>query len=203
MSATMQKLMTALREEGGADVTALLLQWSGGDRTALDALFPIVYAELRRMADGRLRNEREAHTLQPTALVHEAYLRLVDQDRTRWNDRAHFFAVAAEIMRRVLVDHARKRAASKRGAGMLAVPLDDILETVAQPEVRDLELLAMDDALTRLAEVDPQQARVVELRFFAGLDVEEVATIIGVSSRTVKREWRAARAWLLSEIEGR
>lgn len=195
--------MTALRPDGGADATALLLQWSGGDRSALDALFPVVYAELRRMADVRLRHERDAHTLQPTALVHEAYLRLVDQDRTRWNDRAHFFAVAAEIMRRVLVDHARRRAASKRGAGVLAVPLDDIAETVAQPEVRDLELLAMDDALTRLGELDPQQARVVELRFFAGLDVEEVATVLGVSSRTVKREWRAARAWLLSEIEGR
>lgn len=202
MSFTMGKHMIAAKGEGGEDVTALLLQWSGGDRSALDALFPIVYAELRRIADARLRNEREAHTLQPTALVHEAYLRLVDQDRTKWNDRAHFFAVSAEIMRRVLVDHARKRATSKRGAGALAVSLDDIMETVAQPEAWDLELLAMDGALSRLAEVDPQQARVVELRFFAGLDVEEVASVLGVSSRTVKREWRAARAWLLSEIEG-
>ncbi len=184
-----------------SDVTSLLLDWSRGDKRALDALFPLVYATLREIAALRLRSERPGHTLQPTALVNEAYLRLVDQRRTEWRDRAHFFAVSAEIMRRVLVDHARKRTAEKRGSGIEPVAIDTVEHELAWPaEHHEVELIALDDALSALEEMDPQQAKVVELRFFAGLNVEETAAALDISERTVKREWRMARAWLLTRM---
>lgn len=180
---------------GSADVTRLLSAWSSGDRAALDELLPTVYAELRRLAARHLRDERPHHTLQTTALVHEAYLRLVGQRRRNLRDRAHFFAMAAQMMRRILVDHARRRRAGKRGAGQEALPLD---ASVAIPA--DLDVIALDDALVRLAVIDARQSRIVELRFFGGLSVEQTSEVVGVSPATIKREWQAARAWLYREI---
>lgn len=180
------------------DVTHWLMEWSSSkDRDALDQLTPLVYDELRRIAARHLRGEREAHSLQPTDLVHEAFLRLVRQN-VSWQNRAHFFGVAAELMRRVLVDHARKRLAGKRGAGIPTIALDNDIEWSGG---RDMNLVALDDCLNTLAAIDPQQSKVVELRFFAGLTVEETAAVLGVAPITVKREWRVARAWLLREME--
>lgn len=175
------------------DITDLLLVWSDGDRRALDRLVPLVYAELRRQARLQLARERGEHTLQPTALVHEAFLRLVDQRSARWRNRAQFFGVAAQLMRRILVDHARARDAAKRGGGTLRISLDDAPETAASPET---DVLLLDDALKRLASLDERQARVVELRYFGGLSVEEAAVVLDVSEITVKRDWAMARAWL-------
>jgi RNA polymerase sigma factor (TIGR02999 family) len=180
-------------------VTRLLRRWSEGDQQALDELMPLVYDELRQVARQRLRHEHPGHTLQPTALVHEAYLKLVDQRRTRWQNRAHFFAVAAQLIRRILVDHARRHAASKRGGGAGALTLEATLEPAVE---RELSVVALDDTLSRLAALDPRQARLVELRFFGGLDVEETAEVLGISSATVKREWRTAKAWLHRELQG-
>lgn len=184
----------------GADVTGLLVAWSKGDRAALDELLPVVYAELRRQARRALRREAAGHTLQPTALVHEAYLRLVDQRRAEWADRVHFFAVAAHAMRRVLVDHARRHRAMRRGgANRRSVSLDALEATdVADLAVDDRAdvLLALDDALDRLAAHDPRQARVVECRFFGGLTEAETAEALGVTARTVTRDWVKARGWL-------
>lgn len=174
-----------------------LAEWRHGDDGALERLVPLVYDELRRIAARQLRGERSNHTLQPTELVHEAFMRLVRQN-VSWQNRAHFFGVAAEIMRRLLVDHARKKRADKRGAGMETIALDERIEW---PAARDLDIVALDECLTALAELDPQQARVVELRFFAGLSIEETAEVLGVSDSTVKREWRVARAWLLREMQ--
>jgi RNA polymerase sigma-70 factor (ECF subfamily) len=179
------------------DVTRLLKAWSGGDQAALDALMPVVYAEVRRLAQSYLRRERPDHTLQPTALVNEAYLRLVDQRDVAWNSRSHFFGIAAQIMRRILVDHARARRANKRGSGLVPVVFDEALE-VAQAQ--DLDVVALDDALKTLAELDARQARVVELRFFGGLSIEETAEVMALSPATVKREWTAARLWLKREL---
>jgi RNA polymerase sigma factor (TIGR02999 family) len=181
-------------------VTELLRRWNLGDREAMDRLMPIVYDELRRLAAGYLKGERRDHTLQPTALVHEAYLRLVRQDRVEWQNRAHFFGIAARMMRRVLVDHARRRQAGKRDAGgfRLTLQVGDALEVS-----RDPELLELDEALVRLERLDVDQARVVELRFFGGLTVEETATVLGISTATVKREWRTARAFLRQEMDDR
>jgi|SRR5690349_180503 len=178
-------------------VTELLHRWNQGDREAMDRLMPIVYDELRRLAAGYLKAERQGHTLQPTALVHEAYLRLVRQDRVEWQNRAHFFGIAARMMRRVLVDHARRRQAEKRDSGgfRLTIQVGDVLEVP-----RDPELLELDQALVRLERLDADQARVVELRFFGGLTVEETATVLGISTATVKREWRTAKAFLRTEI---
>lgn len=181
------------------DVTALLLRWSGGDREAFDRMLPIVYEECRRMAARQLRGERPEHTLNPTALVHETYLRLVDQRRTTWRNRAQFFGVAAHLMRRILVDHARARNAQKRNAARTLVELDAALGVPDDPRVSDV--LAIDEALTRLAALDPDQERIVELRFFAGLTVEETAHVLGRSPRTVKREWQLAKAWLFRELQ--
>lgn len=178
------------------EVTALLKDWSGGDQRALERLLPLVYDELRKLAAGYMRKERADHTLQPTALVHEAYLRLIDQQRVDWNNRAHFFGIAAQMMRRVLVDHARRRQAGKRDA---ATWLLSFSEEVAKAD-RDPELLDFDRALERLAALDPRQAKIVELRFFGGLTVEETAEVAGISAATVKREWHTARAWLAREI---
>jgi len=184
-----------MEKQPGQEVTALLREWAAGDRGALERLMPLVYGELRKLAANELRAERRSHTLQPTALVNEAYLRLVGQRSVSWNNRAHFFAIAAQMMRRVLVDHARKRGAAKRSSGTVYLDLAD-----AGGADRAPELLALDDALTELEKLDPRQARVVELRFFAGLSVEETAEVAGISTATVKRDWKTARAFLLNEI---
>jgi RNA polymerase sigma factor (TIGR02999 family) len=181
------------------NITHLLKEWSAGDQLALDRLTPLVYEELRQLATRYMRRERPGHTLQTTALIHEAYLRLIDANDVNWQSRAHFFAIAAKLMRRILVEHARRRDAHKRGGSVIRLPLD---ETLAVADETDVDLLAIDEALNRLAAVDPQQARVVELRFFSGLSVEETAAALGVSPKTVKRDWSVARAWLRREIGG-
>jgi len=179
-------------------VTMLLAEINRGDEAALAELIPLVYGELRRLAGRFLREERGSHTLQPTALVHEAYLRLVDQQRAEWQNRAQFMAIAARLMRRILVDHARARHAAKRGGALAALTLDDF--DVAGPRALSEEMLAIDQALERLHLLDPQQARIVELRYFGGLSVEETAAALSISERTVKRDWAMARAWLKSEF---
>ena len=180
-----------------ADVTRLLQQWSNGQEGALDRLLPQIHAELRKLAASYLRRERPDHTLQPTALVNEAFLKLVDQRAARWQNRAHFFGIAAQAMRRILVDHARAHGAGKRGGALRKVPLDE--SGMAAP-VADVDLIALDEALTRLADLDPQQSRVVELRFFGGLTMEETAEVMHISPATVGREWRMAKAWLSAEL---
>ena len=174
--------------------------WRGGDRNDLEALLPLVYDELRRLAHHHLKNERPEHTLQSTALVHEAYCRLVGQDLPEWKSRAHFFAIAAQLMRQILVDYARRRRASKRGSGVCMLTLDN---AVALPRRKEVDVVALDDALNILAEVDPRQSRVVELRFFAGLSLEETSEVMGIATATVQRDWTAARAWLHREISRR
>jgi RNA polymerase sigma-70 factor (ECF subfamily) len=183
------------------DVTELLLQWSSGSEAALQRLMPFVYDECRRIAERQMRGEREEHTLSPSALVNELYLRLVDQRRTTWSNRAHFFGIAAQLMRRVLVDHARARLAEKRRGGRLVVSLE-AADDVATPSPLT-DVLGIDEALQRLGQIDPDQLRIVELRFFAGLTVDETAHVLGRSPRTVKREWRLAKAWLFRELSGR
>jgi RNA polymerase sigma factor (TIGR02999 family) len=180
------------------EVTALLVRWSEGDEDALQALMPLVYAECRRIAARQLGRERGDHTLNPTALVHELYLRLVDQRRATWRSRGHFFSIAARLMRRVLVDHARARQAWKRDASRMLLPLE--LAVGEGEDARIADVLAVDEALRRLARQDPEQQQLVELRFFAGLSVEETAEVLGRSPRTVKREWRLAKAWLFREL---
>lgn len=180
------------------DVTRLLRDWSRGEPAALDQLMPLVYDELRRVAARFLRDERSGHTLQSTALVHEAYLKLVDQRQVRWEDRAHFFAVAAQVMRRILVDHARRHGAAKRGSGGTKLPLDAVVLIDPEP---DANLVTLDAALERLAALDARQARIVELRFFGGLTIEETASVLHVSPATVKNDWSLARAWLYRELE--
>ncbi|MGD8330648.1 MAG: sigma-70 family RNA polymerase sigma factor [Acidobacteriota bacterium] len=184
--------------EADADVTQLLSEWGNDHHEVEGLLFPLVYAELRKIARAHLRRERRDHTLQPTALVNEAYLRLVDQERVEWNGRAHFFGIASQMMRRILVDHARRRNAVRRGAGAHKVTFD---EAVAAGDDGEVDLVALDDALERLASLDPEQGRLVELRFFGGLTIEETAEVMGTSPATVKREWAIARAWLFRELE--
>ena len=182
-------------------VTLLLHSWSKGDREALDQLLPLVYEELRRQAARYLRQERPEHTLQATALIHEAYLRLVDQRSVEWQNRAHFFAIAARLMRQILVDHARRHEAAKRGGSVIKVPVE---EAAASGAGQDINLVALDAALDKLAEIDAEQSRIVELRYFSGLTIEETAEVMGISAATVKREWQVAKAWLRREInEGR
>jgi RNA polymerase sigma factor (TIGR02999 family) len=178
------------------DVTALLQAWNRGEKAARDRLVEVVYDELRRVARRRLLGERADHTLTPTALVHETYLKLVDQSRVHWHSRAHFFSIAAHVMRRILVDHARGRAAAKRQGGT-AVPLVDL--NLPTPAL-DIDLLALDGALDKLGRVDGRQSQLVELRFFAGLTVDEIAQVLGVAPITVKRDWALARAWLFREL---
>lgn len=178
-------------------VTALLADWSRGDNSALERLLPLVYAELRRMAARQLRGERANHTLQPTALVHEVYLRLVDQREVDWQNRAHFLGVAARVMRRILVDHARRHGARKRGDGVQRVSIDDAAELAA---AQDMPVLALDLALARLETIDPELAKIVELRAFGGLTIEESAHVLKVSPSTAKRDWRTAKAWLNREL---
>jgi RNA polymerase sigma-70 factor, ECF subfamily len=178
------------------DVTRMLQDWSNGDQAVAARLMPLVYDELRRLADHYLRGERPDHTLQPTALVHEAYLRLADQTNVTWQNRVHFFAVAAQSMRQVLVDSARSYRAAKRGSGQKL----SLEEADGVSLEREVDLLALDEALSRLATLDPRQSRIVELRYFGGLTVEETAEVTGVSPRTIRREWTMAKAWLRREI---
>jgi RNA polymerase sigma factor (TIGR02999 family) len=181
-----------------ATITRLLVRWRNGDQAALDELAPQVYGELRRLAKYYLRGERPGHTLEATALVHEAYLRLVDEKQVDWQNRAHFFGIAAVRMRHILVEHARSRQAAKRGGGEYLLSLSRADGRLA--EERDVNLLALDNALRRLEALDPQKARVVELRYFGGLTIEETAEVLKLSPATIKREWSMARAWLRSEI---
>lgn len=182
------------------DVTALLIQWSRGDQAALERLMPHIYNECRRIASYQLRREHPDHTLDPTGLVHEAYLRMVDQRHATWENRAQFFGVVAQVMRRVLVDYARAQHAQKRGGSAVLVSLDAAADESGDSRVADI--VAIDDALRRLAARDPEQVRIIELRFFAGLSVEETAGLVGRSPRTIKREWRLAKAWLYRELQG-
>jgi RNA polymerase sigma-70 factor (ECF subfamily) len=186
------------------NVTSLLMQWSQGDRGALDRVIPLVYAELRKIAAGQLRRERAGPPLEPTELVHSLFLELVDQRHATWENRGHFYAVVAQMMRRILVDHARARQAAKRGGSVVHVPLSDDGEAGLTAHDRAAsDVLAIDEALERLAAQDPEQARVVELRFFAGLSVDETAMVLSRSPRTIKREWRLAKAWLFRDLGDR
>ena len=178
-------------------ITERLIAWSSGDVAALDDVIRAVYQELRQMADRYLRKERSEHTLQPTALVHEAYLRLIDQTQVSWQNRAHFFGVAAQMMRRILIDHAKTKHREKRGGAVSPLPLDEALDL---SQGRASELVALDDALKSFADIDERKSRVVELRFFGGLSVEETADVLQVSPQTVLRDWKLAKAWLYQEI---
>ena len=180
------------------DVTELLREWSEGDQQALSELLPIIYNELRQVAHRYLRRERAEHTLETTALVHEAYLKLIDQRSVNWQNRAHFFAIAAQAMRRILIDNARRRTAGKRGNGV-RVPLEEVAGVSGE---RDDDLLALDEALRELEEIDPQQSKIVELRYFGGLTIEETSEAMSLSPATVKREWAMARAWLYQTLTG-
>ena len=182
-----------------SETTRLLREWANGDARALERLTPHIYRELRQIAGRFIQAENPGHTLQATALVHEAYLRLIEVDNVDWQHRAHFFAVAAQMMRRILLDAARRRGSAKRGGGAARVNLDEIPDLSAE---RGDQLVALDEALCRLAEVDPRKAKVIELRFFGGLTVEETASVLSVSQDTVMRDWRLARAWLLAEMKG-
>ena len=193
--------MTGPNPTPPGDVTGLLLAWNGGDREALGKLVPLVYEELRKRAQRALAKERRGHTLQPTALVHEAYMRLVDQSRVPWQNRFHFYAVSARAMRQVLVDHARRRLADKRDGGRTFVPLSRAGVEAATPP-QSLDVLALDQALERLASLDPRQAKLVELRVYGGLTIDEAAEALEVSAATVSRDWRHAEAWLHREMAG-
>lgn len=190
-------MVPARRSTSRGEVTRLLAAWSGGDPRALDALIPLIYGELRALAARSLSRESPGHTLQPTAVVHEAYLRLVDQKRATWKNRNHFFAVAAQTMRRLLVDHARRRNAEKRGGSPARIPLEKAGAAVTPPET---DVLALDRALEKLAALDAHQAKVVELRYFGGLTLDETAEVLGTSPSTVSRAFRLARAWLYREL---
>lgn len=181
------------------EITRLLIEWSDGNRAALDELYPLVYGELRRLARRHMRRERAGHTLQTTALVHEAYLRLVDQRGVRWQNRAHFFALAARVIRRVLIDHARRNHYAKRGGGARRVALEEAAELST---AKAAELLALDEALDALVALDPRRAEVVELRYFGGLSNEEIGEVLQVHPNTVVRDWKMARAWLYKELSG-
>jgi RNA polymerase sigma factor (TIGR02999 family) len=189
-----------LRPASPTQVTELLRRWNGGDVAAREALVPLVYDELRRLARYYLASQRSDHTLQSTAIVHEAYLRLAGHDNVHWENRSHFFAVAAQLMRRILVDHARKRNAAKRGGANLTLLVDEAAEPSSR---REMDLVALDDALKALAALDERQSRIVELRFFGGLSIEDTSRVLEISPATVKREWSTARAWLYEEISGR
>ena len=180
-------------------ITQLLVDWGQGDQAALEKLMPLVYSELRRLASNYLRRERAEHTLQPTALVNEAYLKLVDQRNAKWQNRAHFFGISAQLMRRILVDHARQHRAVKRGgSGQQRLSITSVEKLAKQPEV---DLLALNEALDELAKMDPQQSRIVELKFFGGLSIDEVAEVLGIGHATVERDWKLARAWLRRQLE--
>ncbi len=179
-------------------LTQMLIQLSEGNAQMVDDILPLIYDELRRLAGNYLRRERSDHTLQPTALVHEAYIKLIDQTQVKWQNRAHFFGIAANIMRRILVDYARQHKAEKRGGAAEKMPLEE--EILIVSEGKSAELLALDEALENLAKIDPQKSKIVELRYFGGLSVEETAKVLGVSEITVKRHWRMAKAWLYGQL---
>jgi RNA polymerase sigma factor (TIGR02999 family) len=189
---------SSAREKQPGTTTQLLIDLTNGNRAVVDTLLPLIYNELRSLASNYLRRERSEHTLQPTALVHEAYMRLVDQTQVNWQNRAHFFGVAAQMMRRILVDHARAHQADKRGGEFRKVSLDESLDSVAE---RSNELIALDDALVELASFDEMKSRIIELRYFGGLTVEETAEALGVTPVTIKRHWRMAKAWLFGKIK--
>lgn len=188
-----------LHRESSNPVTELLVRWRGGDRHALEELMPLVYDELRRLAHYYLRQERSDHTLQSTALVHEAYLRLAGQNAPQWQNRAHFFGIAAHIMRQILVEYARSRGAAKRGGSACKLTLD---AAAATPQQMDVDVVALDKALNELSELDAQQSRIVELRFFGGLTIDDTSEVLGISPATVKRDWVTARAWLYRAMTG-
>lgn len=188
-----------MESEPQEEITQLLLAWGKGDQDAFDRLMPFVYGELRRLAHAYMRRQRSDHTLQTTALVNEAYMRLIDSSQVRWQDRNHFFAMSARLMRRILVDFARAKKAQKRGGGDHKVTFDEELPV---SDSKETDLLALDEALTRLAELDERQSRIVELKYFGGLTEEEIAEYLEISARTVRRDWSVARAWLYREITG-
>ena len=181
------------------EITQLLAEWSNGNQTALDKLYPLVYDELHKMANRYMKRERKDHTLQTTALINEAYVRMVDQKNVHWENRAHFFAISAQIMRRILIDHARRHHYAKRGGGALKVSLDETAIVAGNPAS---DMLLLDEALNRLAEMDPRRGQVVELRYFGGLNNEEIAGVLKISENTVTRDWNMARAWLYQELSG-
>jgi RNA polymerase sigma factor (TIGR02999 family) len=183
--------------EPAPDITGLLKSWANGDDNALQELMPLVYGELRRIAAYHMQNEKADAVLEPTALVHEAYVRLVDQTKVQWNDRNHFYSVVARMIRRILVDYARARGTTKRGGGAVTLRLH---ETVVAPAERDLDLVALDDCLQDLARLDSQQSNIIEMRFFCGLSIEDTAAMLRISPATVKRDWAVARAWLFREL---
>jgi len=189
------------RDPISPEITAMLKAWSKGENAPADEVFPLLYAELRKQAHSFLRRERPGHTLQTSALINETYIKLREQRNINWESRAHFFAISATLMRRILVDYAKTRQRAKRGAGALHVPVEQVVIAAQGSDGIDLE--ALDDALTRLAEFDPEQARIVELRYFSGFTIEETASVLKLSDSTVKREWRAAKAWLAHELEGK
>ena len=193
----MNVISTSTLHDAGADITTMLQALAAGDPRNADRLMNAIYDDLKRLAANQLRGERDNHTLHPTALVHEAYLRLVNQRTTNWQDRLHFFSIAARVIRRILIDHARDRGAQKRGGNVR--PVSMVGQDVAAAE-RPLDLLALDEALRELAELSDRQAQIVELRFFAGLTIAEVATALGIGARTVDREWQVARAWLFHRL---
>jgi RNA polymerase sigma factor (TIGR02999 family) len=181
------------------EITQLLAEWSNGNQTALDKLYPLVYGELHKMANRYMKRERKDHTLQTTALINEAYVRMVDQKNVHWENRAHFFAISAQIMRRILIDHARRHHYAKRGGGAQKVSLDVTAIVASNPES---DMLLLDEALNRLTEMDPRRGQVVELRYFGGLNNEEIAGVLKISENTVTRDWNMARAWLYQELSG-
>lgn len=182
------------------ELSELFMRWKGGDRKALDAIFPLVYNDLRRVARQHIRKHRSDHTLQPTALVHEAYLRLAGKGSVAAQDHAHFFGIASQLMRWIFVDYERNRRAAKRGSGATRLILDDVIEGVGSPPEMNVDLLALDEALGRLSKLDSQQSQIVELRCFGGLSISETAELLGISAATIKRDWASARAWLLREM---
>jgi RNA polymerase sigma factor (TIGR02999 family) len=184
-----------------SEITAMLKAWSNGDGAQAGELFPLLYDDLRKRAHSFLRRERPGHTLQTTALINETYLKLREQRNIEWESRAHFFAICATLMRRILVDYAKTRHRHKRGGGAVHLPLEDLVLAAEQKD--DIDMLALDDALNRLAAMDPQQARIVELRFFSGFSIEDAADVLGISPSSVKRDWRAAKAWLRHELKKR
>src|SRR6266699_3230444 len=186
-----------MRQSSTHEVTQLLIAWSSGDKAALDRLMPLIHQELRRLSHRYMSREHPGHTLQTTALVNEAYVRLVNRKGVHWQNRAHFFAMAAQLMRSILVDHARSHAYAKRGGGAHKIALDDAMAVSQQ---RAADVVALDDALKRLAEIDPRQSRIVEMKFFGGLTIEETGEVLGLSPATIKREWSTAKAWLFHEM---
>ena len=189
-----------MSQEDSNQITQMLIELTDGKPDVVDRIYPYIYDELRRLAGSYLRRERSDHTLQPTALVHEAYIKLIDQTRVKWQNRAHFFGIAAQVMRRILMDHARKHKADKRGGEFEKLPIEEEILVVSHD--KSAELVALDDALQALADIDPQKAKIVELRYFGGLSIEETAEVMGVSVPTINRQWRMAKAWLYGQIAG-